>query len=61
MQWLIALFMGVQPMTGLVVETFDGEVYVIGSGDTCRDAWVNHAPFPEDWRELRCEVIWVAE
>ena len=35
-----------------VTET--GEVYEIGSGDSCKAAWENHAPITPDFRELRC-------
>lgn len=42
----------------LVVETFDGQVFEAGSGDTCPDAFKN-AVFPDDWRSLRCEAAYL--
>jgi hypothetical protein len=42
--------------TLMIAETWSGDVFVLGEGDTCLDAWTNHAPIPEDWRELRCDV-----
>jgi hypothetical protein len=38
----------------IIVETFDGEVYVIGSGDDCWSAWDNHGPIPSDFRSIEC-------
>ena len=37
-----------------VVETKSGEVYEIGSGDSCTAAWENHAPVPTDAVSLYC-------
>jgi hypothetical protein len=34
--------------------TYSGDLYILGVGDTCNDAWLNHGPVPADWRELRC-------
>lgn len=39
----------------IVVETFDGEAYVVGSGSDCRAAWENHGTIPEGWRSISCE------
>ncbi|ERP95734.1 hypothetical protein Q669_29640 [Labrenzia sp. C1B10] len=33
----------------LYVETFDGESFIAGDGDTCADA-MHGARFPENWR-----------
>lgn len=38
----------------LIAETYSGDVHILGEGDTCGDAWTNHAPIPTDWREVRC-------
>jgi hypothetical protein len=38
----------------LELTTFSGELYVVGSGTSCMDAWTNHGPFPSDWRDVRC-------
>jgi hypothetical protein len=43
-----------EPVTNLELTTFSGELYIIGSGDTCMDAWTDHGPFPSDWRDVRC-------
>jgi hypothetical protein len=57
---IVALLVNVQPMTHLEVETFDGEVHIIGVGDTCADAWKNHGPIPENWRDIHCTTFEVA-
>jgi hypothetical protein len=49
------MFLGVAPSCDIVVETYDGQVYVVGSGDTCADAWKFRGPIPDNWRELRVE------
>lgn len=36
------------------VLTYDGNLYVIGEGDTCPEAWLNHGPIPDDWRTIEC-------
>lgn len=41
------------PHVELHATTFAGEVYVVGSGDTCMDAFKG-AVYPDDWRELAC-------
>lgn len=43
-----------------IAETYSGDVYVIGVGDTCRDAWRNHSPIPDDTREVRTEMTTAA-
>jgi hypothetical protein len=52
---IIAFFVGATPACEVVVETYSGHVYVVGSGDTCADAWRFRGPIPADWRELRVE------
>jgi hypothetical protein len=41
---------------GVRLEAIDshGEAYVIGTGDTCADAWVDHAEPPADLVRLQC-------
>lgn len=45
-----------KPVCEYIAETYSGDVYVIGVGDTCRDAWRNHSPIPEDTRELKAQM-----
>lgn len=50
-----AMFLSAAPSCDIVVETYGGQVYVVGSGDTCADAWKFRGPIPDNWRELRVE------
>jgi len=38
------------------IEVLDsrGELYVIGRGSTCGEAWRNHGPIAKDWVEVAC-------
>lgn len=51
------------PRCDWVVTTYSGDKYVIGSGDNCADAWKDHGPIPEDWREIkpRTSYAWFVE
>lgn len=51
------------PRCEWVVTTYSGNEYVIGRGDTCSDAWQDHGPIPEDWREIkpRTGYAWFVE
>lgn len=52
---LLILLLLVEPVhKEIIVETFDGEIYVIGSGDDCWAAWENHGTIPADFREISC-------
>jgi hypothetical protein len=57
---MIALLIGLimTPAHIAVVETWDGNVYEVGMGDTCADAMIGSV-WPDDWREARCEQVWV--
>lgn len=48
----------VHETTTLVVTTFDGQVFAAGTGDTCSDAFKNSV-WPDDWREVHCEVAYL--
>lgn len=37
--------------------TYSGELYVIGSGDTCNEAFTNHSPIPSDFRAIECVYV----
>lgn len=54
---VLMLILGLHQQTDLVVETWAGETFVAGSGDTCVDAFEG-AVYPADWRALRCEKVW---
>lgn len=41
------------PAIELRVVTYDGNLFIAGSGDTCADAWQG-AAIPADWLELSC-------
>lgn len=41
------------PRFEVIATTYDGNEYVAGSGDNCRDAYRN-AVMPADWREVVC-------
>lgn len=45
-----------KPQCELIAETYSGDVYVLGVGDTCRDAMRNHGPIPPDFRELKTQM-----
>lgn len=56
---LILGTLGVEPNHEiLVVETFDGQVFEAGSGTTCLDAFKG-AVFPDNWRSLHCEAVYL--
>lgn len=38
-----------------VVITTDGNLYNVGSGDTCTEAWVNHYPIPDNYYAIYCQ------
>lgn len=45
-----------RPVCQYIAETYSGDIYILGVGDTCRDAWRNHAPIPDDTRELKAQM-----
>src|SRR5262245_45365992 len=59
---IAAGFLAVSPVLGywltsaparVIVETYSGEVYIAGEGDTCADAWQG-AVIPADARDTVC-------
>jgi len=54
--WLLVMLGLLQPTAEIQVTTFSGDVYVAGSGDDCRAAWVG-VRFPEDWRKVECVPV----
>lgn len=52
---MIALLVAVGimvPQCEIVVTTWSGDEYVVGSGDTCKDAVLIMSEVPDDWREM---------
>lgn len=37
----------------IIAITFNGDIYVAGSGDDCRAAW-EHVELPKDWERIEC-------
>lgn len=59
MTWMLVVLGLMVPRCEYVAVTFDGNEYVIGSGDTCAaaaDGWV----VPDNWRtiERRQRYVW---
>lgn len=52
-----AAFSAPEPGVRWEATTVTGELYIIGEGDDCNAAWVNHGPIPDDWRSLECRPI----
>lgn len=50
---LAAIGQASEPVCRLEAVTSQGELYILGVGDTCKAAFVNHAPYPDDWTEIR--------
>ena len=49
----ILLFLGLMvPRCDYYAVTYDGNIYVVGSGETCRDATVGWV-LPAGWREIQ--------
>lgn len=48
------------PQCEIVVNTYSGDEYIIGVGDTCKDAVVHMGSTPDDWREMttRTSYYW---
>lgn len=40
----------------IIAITFNGDVYVAGSGDDCRTAWEN-SELPADWETVQCYEV----
>lgn len=61
--WLLVAIGLLVPQCKVVATTYDGNMYVIGSGDTCKDAVVEWSYLPDDWRriDVRQEARWVWE
>lgn len=36
----------------VIVDTSAGDRFIIGEGDTCRDAWQDHGPIPDNWTSI---------
>ncbi|TCU34106.1 hypothetical protein [Rhizobium azibense] len=49
----MAALLSINPHVELQAITNSGEVFVVGIGDTCPDAFKG-AVYPDDWRELVC-------
>lgn len=54
MTWLL-ITLGILRVD-LVAVTFDGNVFIAGSGSDCAEAF-HGAVFPDNWRSLSCQVV----
>lgn len=37
--------------------TQSGDLFILGSGDSCQDAFINHAPIPSDYSRVWFERV----
>lgn len=51
--YLAKAALGDPPTFEIVAETYDGNIYVAGVGDSCASAWEG-ARVPADWRDIIC-------
>lgn len=56
MTWFLLAVGLMVPRYEIQAVTYDGNLYVAGSGGSCEDAWVV-AVLPDDWRRVDCVMV----